>query len=164
MFMGDAEEPFSLKLRSTSCIECIPADGSDLHELAKPSESYNEAMDGYSYFEGYALVKEDPAAKPKYPAKIREILKKIKGRKLKYFPNVIFPLTDGENILDTLSQMQDLLLLLDHGYHFESISRYITDHPELFPEIIEKRINMFDDDDEFDDEFDDDNEDDNMQE
>lgn len=77
---------------------------------------------------------------------------------------MIFPLTDGENILDTLSQMQDLLLLLDHGYHFESISRYITDHPELFPEIIEKRINMFDDDDEFDDEFDDDNEDDNMQE
>ena len=76
MFMGDAEEPFSLKLRSASCIECIPADGSDLHELAKPSESYNEAMDGYSYFEGYALVKEDPAAKPKYPAKIREILKK----------------------------------------------------------------------------------------
>ena len=142
MFRGDADEPYSLKLRSVQCIECIPADTADLHELARPSEDYGSALDGYSLFEGHALVKDDPGAKPNYPPEIKTILKKLKARKLKYFPNVIFPLTAGKSLLDTCSQMRDLLQLLDHGWHFESISRYISNHPELFPDIMEKRLEM----------------------
>lgn len=160
MFMGDTKEPYSLKLRSENCIECIPADGSDLHELADPLRDYSHAMDGCSFFEGHALVKDDPEAKKNYPAEIRNILKKIKARKLKYFPNVIFPLVEGKNLFDSFRQMTELLQLLDHGYHFESISSYITDHPELFPDITKKRIGMFktksdsEDDDDFELDFD----------
>ena len=143
MFMGGAETPYSLKLRSEGCIECIPEDPADLHELSSPADDYAHAMDGYSFYEGYALVRDDPGAKQtECPPEIRAILRKIRARKLKYFPNVIFPLVEGEDLLDSCRQMLDLLKLLDYGYRFESISRYVTDHPELFPAILKKRLQM----------------------
>ena len=142
MFMGETAEPYSLKLRSENCIECIPEDGSDLHELASPADDYGHAMDGCSFFEGYALVRDDPGAKKKYPPGIKAVLEKVKARKLKYFPNVIFPLVEGKDLFDSCSQMLELLQLLDYGYRFESVSRYITAHPELFPEVVKKRLEM----------------------
>ena len=158
MFMGDTAEPYSLKLRSENCIECIPEDDCDLHELARPADDYGHAMDGYSFFEGYALVRDDPGAKKKYPPEIKAVLEKVKARKLKYFPNVIFPLVEGKDLFDSCSQMLELLQLLDHGYRFESVSRYITAHPELFPEVVKKRLEMLkspgdDDDPEFEEEL-----------
>ena len=152
-------EPYSLKLRSENCIECIPEDDCDLHELARPAEDYSHAMDGYSLFEGYALVRDDPGAKKKYPPGIKAVLEKIKARKLEYFPNVIFPLVEGKDLFDSCNQMLELLQLLDHGYRFESVSRYITAHPELFPEIMKKRLEMLkgpDDDDDPEFEFEED--------
>ena len=143
MFLGDADAPYSLKLRSEGCIECIPEDPADLHELSSPADDYAHAMDGYSFYEGYALVRDDPGAKQtECPSEIRAILRKIRARKLKYFPNVIFPLVEGEDLLDSCRQMLDLLKLLDYGYRFESISRYVTDHPDLVPGILKKRLQM----------------------
>ena len=139
MFKGGEEEPYSLKLRSENIIECIPEDILDMHELASPVDDYGNCMDGYSHYEGYALVKDNPEIKEKQPPEIKAILAKLKERELKYFPNVIFPLVNGENMIDTCNQMLDLLQLLDHGYHFESINNYISDHEELFPEAISKR-------------------------
>ena len=132
MFLGDAEDPFSLKLRSESQIECIPETESGLSGM--------EYMDGYSCFEGWALVKDVPVTEKskleKYPAAIQKIMKELAKRDMKYFPNIIFPLTNGENILDTCRQMKDLLQLLDHGYHFQDIRRYMTEHRELYAEEI----------------------------
>ena len=93
-----------------------------------------------------------------YPAEIQAILDRIEERKLPYFPNVIFPLVQGDDLLDTCRQMQDLLRLLDHGYRFESVSRYISGHPKLFPNLIKNRLKMLsaldDDDDDDDDDID----------
>ena len=157
MFMGGEDEPYSLKLRSENTIECIPA-GTDLHEISNAASDYGHAMDGYSHFEGYALVKDDPEAEEDCPAEIQTILDRIEERKLPYFPNVIFPLVQGDDLLDTCRQMQDLLRLLDHGYRFESVSRYISGHPKLFPNLIKNRLKMLsaldDDDDDDDDDID----------
>lgn len=132
MFMGDAEEPFSLKLRSESRIECIPETESGLSGM--------KYMDGYAPFEGWALVKDVPAVEgsdpEKYPAPIRKLLKELAKRDMKYFPNIIFPLTAGENISDTCRQMKDLLQLLDHGYHFQDIRRYMAENPKFFADEI----------------------------
>jgi len=153
MFMGDAEEPFSLKLRSENHIECIPESESGLSGM--------KYMDGYAPFEGWALVKDVPAVEgsdpEKYPAPIRKLLKELAKRDMKYFPNIIFPLTAGENILDTCRQMKELLQLLDHGYHFQDIRRYMVDHRELFADEIRSML-LGDDDDEDGDGSDDDDE------
>ena len=136
MFMGGADEPYSLKLRSPQVVECIP-EGMALREL-----SGMKYMDGYSRYEGFALVKDDPDAKLKYPQKIQDILEKIKKRGGEHFPNLIFPLTQGKNILETCEQMLELLDLLDYGYHFENISTYIGNHPKLFKNIMKKRMSL----------------------
>ena len=147
MFLGDSDEPFSLKLRSENHIECIPETESGLSGM--------EYMDGYSCFEGWALVKDVPAVEgsdpEKYPAPIRKLLKELAKRDMKYFPNIIFPLTAGENILDTCRQMKDLLQLLDHGYHFQDIRRYMAEHRELFADEIMSMLGMGDDESEDDD-------------
>ena len=139
MFMGGEEEPYSLKLRSQSIIECIPEDFLDMHELASPVDDYGNCMDGYSHYEGYALVKDNPEINEKQPPKIKAILAKLKKRGMKHFPNVIFPLVNGDDLIDTCNQMMELLQLLDHGYHFESIGNYISDHEDLFPDAMGKR-------------------------
>ena len=52
---------------------------------------------------------------------------------------------------------EDLLRLLDHGYRFESVSRYISGHPKLFPNLMKNRLKMLsalEDDDDDDDDID----------
>ena len=44
--------------------------------------------------------------------------------------------------MDTCDQMLDLLKLLDHGYHFQSMSEYMSEHPEFFPKQTKKRWDM----------------------
>ena len=140
MFLGGADQAFSLKLRCPEIMECIPDD-----ELSRFGTG-EHFLDGYSNLEGWALVKDKPlksdARPPRYPAEIKKIIDRLKERKLKLFPNIIFPLTQGDDVMDTCDQMLDLLKLLDHGYHFQSMSEYMSEHPEFFPKQTKKRWDM----------------------
>ena len=140
MFLGGAEEAFSLKLRCPEIMECIPDDEFSRIGIGE------HFLDGYSNLEGWALVKDKPlksdARPPRYPAEIKKIIDRLKERKLKLFPNIIFPLTQGDDVMDTCDQMLDLLKLLDHGYHFQSMSEYMSEHLEFFPKLTKKRREM----------------------
>jgi hypothetical protein len=121
-------------------MECIPDDEFSRLGIGE------HFLDGYSNLEGWALVKDKPlksdARPPRYPAEIKKIIDRLKERKLKLFPNIIFPLTQGDDIMDTCEQMLDLLKLLDHGYHFQSMSEYMSEHQEFFPKQTKKRWGM----------------------